>query len=88
MDLPSVYDNHHHPHHHHQQQHHHSEFELHTTLAPQYGGPLHPDCIDEAILVNETKDDVELRDHILMGEVPLIDTIFRYDSVDAVIVCC
>ena len=67
MDLPSVYDNHHHPHHHHQQQHHHSEFELHTTLAPQYGGPLHPDCIDEAILVNETKDDVELRDHILMG---------------------
>lgn len=87
MDLPSVYDNHHHPHHH-QQQHYHSEFELHTTLAPQYGGPLHPDCIDEAILVNETKDDVELRDHILMGEVPLIDTIFRYDSVDVTIVCC
>jgi len=87
MDLPSVYDNHHHPHQQ-QQQHHHSEFELHTTLAPQYGGPLNPDCIDEAILVNETKDDVELRDHILMGEVPLIDTIFRYDSVDAVIVCC
>ena len=29
--------------------------------------------------MNETKDDVELRDHILMGEVPLIDTIFRYE---------
>jgi hypothetical protein len=91
VDFPSVYDDHH-PHHldnhPYQQQHHHSEFELHTTLAPKYGGPLHPDCIDEAILVNETKDDVELRDHILMGQVPLIDTIFRYDSVDAIIVCC
>jgi len=65
------YDHHHH-------HHNYSELELHTTLAAKFGGPLNPDCIDEDVLVNETKDDMELREYILMGQVPLIDTIFRY----------
>jgi len=65
------YDHHHH-------HHNYSELELHTTLAAKFGGPLNPDCIDEDVLVNETKDDMELREYILMGQVPLIDTIFRF----------
>jgi len=60
------------------QRYHLSELDLHTTLAPKYGGPLDPECIDEALLINETKDDLELREQILLGRVPLIDTIFRY----------
>jgi hypothetical protein len=52
------------------------QFELETNLLPERGGC--PINVDESILNQETCNDLELREKILNGIVPTVDTIFRF----------
>lgn len=48
-------------------------FDLDIRLPPQYGGPVYE--IPEAVLNHETLNDLELRDKLIEGSVPTVDTI-------------
>lgn len=53
-----------------------SLFELHIQLPAEDGGEL--TFIPESILDWETSNDLALREKLLSGDVPTIDTIYRY----------
>lgn len=50
-------------------------FEVELNLPAEYGGNV--DHIPEAILNHETLNDLELREKLLQGTVPTVDTIYR-----------
>lgn len=52
-----------------------AEYNVDTKLAPEYGGVMN--TVPEVVLNHETMNDLELREKILKGVVPTIDTIFR-----------
>ncbi|RYH12874.1 hypothetical protein EON65_37045 [archaeon] len=54
----------------------HPEFEMQIILECKLGG--HVDKIPEHILAHETLNDTELRDKLLAGHVPTVDSIYRY----------
>eukprot|EP01038_Epipyxis_sp_PR26KG_P006195 gene6195-8532_t len=54
----------------------HPEFDVVTTLCAEYGG--HLEHVPECILNHETLNDTELREKIIGGVVPTVDTIFRF----------
>ena len=54
----------------------HSVFKVDVDLPAEYGGKVA--TVPEDILNNETSNDLELRELILKGVVPTIDTILRY----------
>jgi hypothetical protein len=47
-----------------------------TTLPPHLGGPA--DTLDPLLVERETLGDPELREQLLLGTVPTVDTILRY----------
>ena len=51
------------------------EYNVDTKLAPEYGGVMN--SVPESVLNHETMNDLELREKIVRGVVPTIDTIFR-----------
>lgn len=56
------------------------EYNVDVKLPPEYGGVM--ETVPESILNHETMNDMELRERILKGYVPTIDTIFRFvDSI-------
>lgn len=50
-------------------------FPLH--IPPELGGWIEPNMIPDALVELESQDDPELREKILSGQVPTVDTIFR-----------
>lgn len=50
-------------------------FEVEVELSPEYGGVVA--SVSEAVLNHETANDQELREKIVKGVVPTIDTILR-----------
>lgn len=50
-------------------------FHLEIPLDPQYGGPTKE--IPESVLMQESMFDLELREKLLAGVVPTVDTMFR-----------
>lgn len=54
----------------------HFEFDLSISLPPENGGNVSE--VPECVLNRETQDDAELREKIIAGRVPTVDTIFRY----------
>lgn len=52
-----------------------AKFELNIKLPAEYGGDV--DHIPEDILNHETLNDLELRDKLISGEVPTVDTMYR-----------
>lgn len=53
-----------------------SEFNLRIGLPAELGGNM--EVVPECVLDHETLDDSELREKIVEGCVPTVDTIFRY----------
>lgn len=53
----------------------HPEFDLQIDLPPELGGNI--DQVPECVLNHETLNDSELRDKIIDGTVPTVDTVFR-----------
>lgn len=52
------------------------DFNIIVDLPAEYGGD--PQTIPENILNHETLNDLELREKLLEGKVPTVDTIYRY----------
>ena len=55
----------------------HPEFDVEIQLPYKSGGDIDPADINPDILYGETMDDEELKERILDGTVPLVDSIFR-----------
>ncbi len=52
------------------------EFDLSIMLPPELGGNV--DHVPECVLNHESLNDTELREKIIDGCVPTVDTIFRF----------
>ena len=52
------------------------EFNLVTTLRQEFGGC--PEELNETIFNSETCNDPELREKLLEGTIPAVDSIYRY----------
>jgi hypothetical protein len=53
----------------------HPEFNFSPSLPPEYGG--HLDFISRDVLQRESENDEELQRHLIAGNVPTVDTIYR-----------
>lgn len=51
-------------------------FNFSPSLPPESGG--HRDFISRDILQRESENDEELQKHLIAGNVPTVDTIYRY----------
>lgn len=51
------------------------EFEVEILLPPELGGPTN--SIPEEVLNHETLNDLELRDKLIDGVVPTVDTMYK-----------
>jgi hypothetical protein len=52
-----------------------SEFEIEIDLPPELGG--HTSSIPEEVLNHETLNDLELREKLIDGVVPTVDTMYK-----------
>ncbi len=52
-----------------------AEFEIQILLPPELGGPT--DSIPEEVLNHETLNDLELREKLIDGVVPTVDTMYK-----------
>ena len=52
-------------------------FNVMPDLPPEYGGHINAADLPESILIQETINDYHLREKIIQGIVPTVDTIFR-----------
>ena len=50
-------------------------------LSAESGGHIEPEMLSPSLVEAETADDPELKEKILAGVVPTVDTIFRYVSI-------
>ncbi len=51
------------------------QFNIEIDLPPEYGGPARE--ISEQVLNHEALDDLQLRQKLIDGAVPTVDTIYR-----------
>lgn len=59
-----------------------TEFNMVVRLPAEFGGD--PTSIPENILNHETLNDLELREKLLEGKVPTVDTIYRSDKLHSI----